>query len=81
MAVKIRLSRFGAKKKPHYRIVVCNSESPRDGRFIEQIGTYDPNAKLESVKVDAEKVTYWLGKGATPSETVGTLIKKLGLKA
>jgi len=80
MAVKIRLARFGAKKKPFYRIVVCDKEAPRDGRFIEQVGTYDPKLKSGGVKLDNDKIQYWLSKGAVPSETVASFIKKFGMK-
>ena len=79
MAVKIRLARFGAKKKPYYRIVVSDAESPRDGRFIEQVGTYDPLLKKDSVKFNTEKVRYWLDKGAVPTQTVANFLKTLGL--
>jgi len=74
MAVKIRLSRHGSKKKPFYRIVVASSESPRDGRYIDQIGTYDP-AKPE-VKFQAEKLQKWRAKGAQPTQTVAQLIRQ-----
>jgi small subunit ribosomal protein S16 len=80
MAVKIRLTRFGSKKRPYYRIIVADSESPRDGRFIEQVGTYDPKLAEENVQLDSDRVKYWLSKGATPSVTVGSFIKKLGLQ-
>ena len=76
MSVKIRLSRHGAKKKPFYRIVVSDSRSPRDGRFIEQVGSYDPKSVSGGVKIDREKVEKWLKRGAQPSQTVSELIKK-----
>ena len=76
MAVKIRLSRMGAKKAPFYRIVVADSRYPRDGRFIEEIGTYDPNQEPSAVKVDAEKVKKWIANGAQPTDTVKALLKK-----
>lgn len=74
--VKIRLRRMGAKKNPYYRIIVADSHSPRDGRFIEEIGTYDPLTAPAAVKVDAERAKYWLGCGAQPTETVRALLKK-----
>ena len=75
MAVKIRLRRMGAKKAPFYRIVVADSRYPRDGRFIEEIGTYDPNQEPSAVKVDAEKVKKWIANGAQPTDTVARLLK------
>jgi small subunit ribosomal protein S16 len=78
MAVKIRLKRVGRKAQPSYRIVVADSESPRDGRFIEQIGQYHPRAKAKQVEVDVEKAKAWLAKGASPSETVASILKKAG---
>ena len=75
--VKIRLRRMGAKKAPYYRIVVADSKSPRDGRFIEEIGTYNPSAESEKLKVDAERVQYWISKGAQPTDTVRGLLKKV----
>ena len=74
--VKIRLKRIGAKKNPFYRIVVADSRYPRDGRFIEEIGTYDPTAEPVAVKIDAEKATKWIANGAQPTETVSALLKK-----
>ena len=76
MAVKIRLRRMGAKKAPFYRVVVADSRCPRDGRFIEEIGTYDPMADGEKIKVDMERAKYWIANGAQPSDTVRGLIKK-----
>lgn len=78
MAVKIRLRRMGAKKAPFYRIVVADSRYPRDGRFIEEIGYYDPTKEPSIVKVDAEKVKSWMSKGAQPTDTVKRLLKENG---
>ena len=74
--VKIRLRRMGAKKNPYYRIVVADSRSPRDGRFIEELGTYDPLAEPYQVKIDLERANYWISQGAQPTDTVRRLIKK-----
>jgi small subunit ribosomal protein S16 len=79
MAVKIRLRRMGAKKAPSYRIVVADSRYPRDGRFIEEIGFYNPMANPAEVKVDAEKAKKWIVNGAQPTETVRDLLKKSGV--
>ncbi|MDR1272216.1 MAG: 30S ribosomal protein S16 [Clostridiales Family XIII bacterium] len=76
MAVKIRLKRMGAKKKPFYRVVVADSRSPRDGRFIEEIGYYDPLKDPVVIKIDGEKAKDWIAKGAQPTETVRALLKK-----
>ena len=76
MAVKIRLKRLGAKKSPFYRVVVADERSPRDGRFIEEIGYYNPLTDPVDIKIDAEKATKWLNNGAQPTETVRTLLKK-----
>ncbi|MBP3334294.1 MAG: 30S ribosomal protein S16 [Clostridia bacterium] len=76
MAVKIRLRRMGAKKTPFYRIVVADSRFPRDGRFIEEIGYYNPMTNPAEVKIDAEKATTWIKNGAQPTETVKALLKK-----
>ena len=76
--VKIRLRRMGAKKSPFYRIVVADSRYPRDGRFIEEIGTYDPTAEPAQLKVDAERAQAWIKTGAQPTETVKALLKKAG---
>jgi small subunit ribosomal protein S16 len=76
MSVTIRMSRHGAKKKPFYRIVVSDRRFPRDGRYIEQVGTFDPNAKSGGVKLDQTKIDTWIKKGAKPSQTVSELIKK-----
>ncbi len=75
MAVKIRLKRIGAKKAPFYRIVVADSRYPRDGRFIEEIGTYDPTKNPSAINVDAEKADKWIKNGAQPTETVKKLLK------
>lgn len=77
--VKMRLKRMGAKKAPFYRIVVADSRYPRDGRFIEQIGTYDPNTDPATVTIDAELANKWLGNGAQPTDTVKALLKKNGI--
>ena len=74
--VKIRLRRMGAKKAPCYRIVVADSRSPRDGRFIEELGTYDPMADGEKLTVNQERVQYWISNGAQPTDTVRGLLKK-----
>ncbi len=79
MAVKIRLKRMGAKKAPFYRIVVADSRSPRDGRFIEEIGYYNPMEDPKVVKVDADKAKDWISKGAQPTDTVKNLFKKHGV--
>ena len=79
MATKIRLKRLGAKKKPFYRIVVADSRAPRDGRFIEEIGSYNPNVTPAEVRVDVEKAQKWLNTGAQPSDTVRSLLKKAGV--
>lgn len=79
MAVKIRLARHGAKKKPFYRIVAAASESPRDGRFLEVLGTYEPQQDPAAVTVKADRVLDWLSKGAQPTDTVRSLLKKAGV--
>ena len=76
MAVKIRLRRMGAKKAPFYRVVVADSRYPRDGRFIEEIGTYDPTVEPAAVKIDMEKANKWIANGAQPTETVRDLLKR-----
>ena len=76
MAVKLRLRRMGAKKAPYYRIVVADSRYPRDGRFIEEIGFYNPMVEPAEVKVDAEKAKKWIANGAQPTDTVKALFKK-----
>ena len=80
MAVKIRLRRMGKKKAPFYRIVVADSRSPRDGRCIEEIGTYDPNQEPSAYHVDEELAKKWLANGAQPTETVARLFKNAGIK-
>ncbi len=75
--VKIRLRRMGAKKAPYYRIVVADSRAPRDGRFIEEVGTYNPAAEGEKLKVNMDRVQYWISNGAQPTDTVRGLIKKV----
>ena len=77
--VKIRLRRMGAKKAPFYRIVVADSRYPRDGRFIEEIGTYDPKANPAELKVNVERAQAWIKTGAQPTETVKSLLKKAGV--
>lgn len=79
MAVKIRLRRLGAKKAPFYRVVVADSRYPRDGRFIEEIGYYDPTKEPADVKIDAEKAQKWIKNGAQPTDTVKALLKKNGV--
>jgi small subunit ribosomal protein S16 len=81
MAVKIRLARHGAKKRPFYRIVAADNDSPRDGRFLEKLGTYNPLQNPAQVILDAERVKYWIGQGATPSDTVKTILKREGVFA
>lgn len=81
MAVKIRLTRLGAKKKPFYRIIVADSHSPRNGRFIEIIGNYDPTKEPAVVNVDEEKAIDWMMKGAQPTDTVRSLLSKKGVMA
>lgn len=80
MAVKIRLIRMGKKKAPFYRVVVADSRSPRDGKFIDEIGTYDPNQDPSVFKFDEEKAKQWLANGAKPTETVGKLLKQAGIE-
>jgi small subunit ribosomal protein S16 len=76
MAVVLRLARAGAKKKPYYHVVATDSRNPRDGKFIEAVGAYDPNLNPPKVEFNQERLQYWLKTGATPSETVGELIKR-----
>ncbi len=76
MAVKIRLARHGAKKRPYYRIVVADSRAPRDGRFIDEVGRYNPCAEPAMVKFDMEKVDQWISNGAQPTDTVARLLKQ-----
>ena len=80
MAVKIRLRRMGAKKAPFYRVIVADEKSPRDGKFIDEIGYYNPLTNPAEVKIDAEKAKKWLDNGAQPTETVKSLLKKNGIE-
>jgi small subunit ribosomal protein S16 len=80
MAVKIRLRRMGQKKAPFYRIIVADSRSPRDGRFIEEIGTYDPSTDPSTFKINEELAKKWLANGAQPTEQVGKLFKAAGIE-
>lgn len=79
MAVKIRLKRMGSKKRPFYRIVVADARAPRDGRIIEQVGTYNPVASEKEVKIDEELALKWLAQGAQPSDTVRNLLSEQGI--
>jgi small subunit ribosomal protein S16 len=79
LSTRIRLKRIGAKKNPYYRLVVADSRSPRDGRFIEEIGCYQPVANPEVLKIDEERALDWLSKGAQPSDTVRSLLRKAGI--
>ena len=79
MAVKIRLRRMGAKKNPFYRIVVADSRYPRDGRFIEEIGTYDPTVSPAKISIDADRAREWIKTGAQPTDTVKDILKKSGV--
>jgi small subunit ribosomal protein S16 len=81
MATTIRLARHGAKKHPFYRIVVADSRAPRNGRRLEQIGTYDPARKPSQIKIEEDKLALWIGRGARPSLTVSQLMKRCGLAA
>ncbi len=81
MSVKIRLARHGAKKRPFYRIVVADNESPRDGRYLENVGTYSPLKDPVEVSVKKERIRYWMDQGAIPSDTVKSLLKKEGFFA
>lgn len=81
MSVKIRLARHGAKKRPFYRIVVADNESPRDGRYLENVGTYNPLKEPVEVSVKKERIRYWMDQGAIPSDTVKSLLKKEGFFA
>ena len=76
MSVRIRLTRHGAKKKPFYRIVVTDSHAPRDGKFIEQVGTYDPRAQSGGLRINSQSIETWIQKGALPSQTVSELLKQ-----
>lgn len=79
--IKLRLKRMGAKGRPSYRIVAAESSSPRDGRFIESIGYYDPIAEPKALKIDEERARHWLGVGAQPTDTVRALLKKQGIES
>lgn len=79
MAVKIRLARHGAKKRPFYRIVAADSDSSRDGRFIERLGTYNPLQESEQVVLNTDRVKYWIAQGATPTDTVKSILKREGV--
>lgn len=79
MAVKMRLRRIGAKKQPFYRIVIADSRFPRDGRFIEEIGTYNPMTEPSEIKIDAEKVKIWIKNGAQPTDSVKSILKRSGV--
>ncbi len=81
MAVRIRLKRVGARKKPHFRVVVADSRFPRDGRFIEELGYYKPASIPAEIKIDEDKAIQWLNEGAQPSDTVKSLFRKIGLGA
>ena len=81
MAVKIRLARYGAKKRPFYRIVVADGQYPRDGRFLETVGTYNPMLDTPEVTLKTDRVQYWLNTGAIPTDTVRSILKKEGLKS
>ena len=81
MGVRIRLARHGAKKKPFYRIVVADGESPRDGKFLEKVGTYDPLKDPAELTLNPDRIKYWINKGAIPSDTVKSLFKKEGIFA
>ena len=81
MSVKIRLARHGAKKRPYYRIVVADSESPRDGRYLEAVGSYNPLLDPVEVTLKTDRVKYWIDQGALPSDTVKSILKKEGLFA
>ncbi len=81
MALRIRLARGGRKKRPFYRVVAANSESPRDGKFLAILGTYDPLKEPAEIKIDCDKVKEWLELGAKPSDTVRSLLKKVGCQA
>ncbi|MDE0355209.1 MAG: 30S ribosomal protein S16 [Deltaproteobacteria bacterium] len=81
MSVKIRLSRHGAKKRPYYRIVVADARNPRDGRFIEQVGTYDPRTPDAALRLDQAKVDGWIKQGAQPTQTVRNLMKRAAKEA
>ena len=79
MAVKMRLTRIGKKKTPFYRVVIADARAPRDGRFVEEIGYYNPLTEPAEIKIDAEKAKKWISNGAQPTETVKSLLKKSGI--
>jgi len=79
MAVKIRLARHGAKKRPFYRIVAADNDSPRDGRFLEKLGTYNPLQDPAQVVLNTDRIKYWIGQGAIPTDTVKTILKREGV--
>ena len=79
MAVSIRMKRMGSSKRPHFRIVVADQRSPRDGRFIEELGYYQPRTEPTEMKLNAERVQYWVSKGAQPTVSVKNIMKKLGI--
>ncbi|MBI9088485.1 MAG: 30S ribosomal protein S16 [Desulfobacterium sp.] len=81
MSVKIRLARRGAKKKPFYRIVAADNEAPRDGKFLESLGTYDPMVEPAVVNLDEDRIRYWMGEGAIPTTTVKSILKKEGFSS
>ena len=81
MSVKMRLARHGAKKRPFYRIVVADSESPRDGRYLENVGTYNPLREPAEVTLKTDRVQYWLQQGAIPTDTVRNILKREGVSA
>jgi small subunit ribosomal protein S16 len=81
MAVKIRLARYGAKKRPFYRIVIADSESPRDGKFLENVGTYNPLLEPAEISLKKERIEYWIAQGATPTDTVKSILRKEGFFA
>lgn len=81
MAVRIRLKRMGSRNRPFFRIVVADARAPRDGRFVEEIGYYDPLAKEGNVRIKEDRALYWLGQGAQPTETVSSFLKRLGIPA
>jgi small subunit ribosomal protein S16 len=81
MAVKIRLARYGAKKRPFYRIVIADSESPRDGKFLENVGTYNPLLEPAEINLKPERIQYWIAQGATPTDTVKSILRKEGFFA
>lgn len=79
MAVSIRLKRMGSSKKPHFRVVVADARSPRDGKFIEEVGYYQPRTEPADIKLNAERIEYWVSQGAQPSDSVKDLMKKMGI--